>query len=226
MECRRDPRHFFYFRTRLGYGPVTSPTLKTALCHTRTFGGVCVKYKRANHRVSAPLQLLDHTSASRVVHCSVLVWCVTGQTSGRRGPSPQALSLFRGVRLIAWRLRRPFFFKENADGTRLGYGPATGPTEKRPCATHVRLVESMSNNSSLISVLVRLSSCWVTLWPTWSGVLHHSSLDQVRCASCTVQVGCASSLYIPLASWGGGFLQALTLFGSIGLIAWCLRHDF
>ena len=44
------------------------------------------------------------------------MWLCTGDTSGLRGPPPQALTLLGGVRFIAWRLRRPE--KGNADGPR------------------------------------------------------------------------------------------------------------
>ena len=32
-ECRRGRRYFWPCRTRVGFGPATGPTLKTALCH-------------------------------------------------------------------------------------------------------------------------------------------------------------------------------------------------
>ena len=38
-ECRRGPRHFWNCLSRLGFGPATGPTLKTALCHIRTLVG-------------------------------------------------------------------------------------------------------------------------------------------------------------------------------------------
>ena len=38
-ECRRGLRCFWECPTRLGPGPTPGPTLKKALCHTRTFGG-------------------------------------------------------------------------------------------------------------------------------------------------------------------------------------------
>ena len=54
---------------------------------------------------------------------SVRVCSTTGYiTSGLRGPSPQALTLFRGVGFIARRLRRPE--KGNADGVRGIFGTA------------------------------------------------------------------------------------------------------
>ena len=108
----------------LGYGPATGPTLKTALCHIRTLVG-----RRIN---TARTRLL-----SRVAFFCVLWWgaldrlwlratrfgrvcSTTGYiTSGLRGPSPQALTLFGGVGFIA---RRPE--KGNADGVRGIFGTA------------------------------------------------------------------------------------------------------
>ena len=57
-------------------------------------------------------------------------------TSGRRGPSPQALTLFGGVGFIARRLRRPK--KGNADGVRGIFGTAYR-VGLRPCdRTHLK----------------------------------------------------------------------------------------
>ena len=38
-ECRRGRRYFWPCRTRVGFGPATGPTLKTALCHMRALVG-------------------------------------------------------------------------------------------------------------------------------------------------------------------------------------------
>ena len=57
-------------------------------------------------------------------------------TSGLRGPSPQALTLFGGVGFIARRLRRPE--KGNADGVRGIFGTAYR-VGLRPCdRTHLK----------------------------------------------------------------------------------------
>ena len=45
-ECRRCGRYFWPSRTRMGFGPATEPTLKTALCHIRALVGRIDKYKR------------------------------------------------------------------------------------------------------------------------------------------------------------------------------------
>ena len=71
-------------------------------------------------------------------HRSGWVCLITGHTLSLRGPSSQALTLFGGVRFIAWRLRHPFL-GECQWGPRhfgdcqacLGYGPAAGPTLKK-----------------------------------------------------------------------------------------------
>ena len=59
-------------------------------------------------------------------------------TSSLRGPSPQALTLLRGVRLITWHLKH-LFLRECRQGLRhfweyqacLNYGPTPGPTLKK-----------------------------------------------------------------------------------------------
>ena len=43
-ECRRGWRYFWLCRTRVGFGPATGPTLKTALCHIRALVGRNNKY--------------------------------------------------------------------------------------------------------------------------------------------------------------------------------------
>ena len=44
-ECRRGRRYFWPCRTRVGFGPATGPTLKTALCHIRALVGRFDKYR-------------------------------------------------------------------------------------------------------------------------------------------------------------------------------------
>ena len=68
---------------------------------------------------------------------SVRVCSTTGYiTSGLRGPSPQALTLFGGIGFIARRLRRPK--KGNADGVRGIFGTACR-VGLRPCdRTHLK----------------------------------------------------------------------------------------
>ena len=46
-ECRRGRRYFWPCRTRVGFGPATGPTLKTALCHIRALVGRNDKYRGA-----------------------------------------------------------------------------------------------------------------------------------------------------------------------------------
>ena len=74
---------------------------------------------------------------------------------GLRGPFPEAFTPFRGGLGSlpgAWGAPN----KGNADGAdgifgklraRVGYGPAPGPTQKRPCAIHARKVGRASNTS-------------------------------------------------------------------------------
>ena len=44
-ECRRGRRYFWPGRTRVGSGPATGPTLKTALRHIRALVGCIDKYQ-------------------------------------------------------------------------------------------------------------------------------------------------------------------------------------
>ena len=56
-ECRRGRRYFWPCRTRVGFGPATGPTLKTALCHIRALVGRNDKYRGLRGRskgLSAP----------------------------------------------------------------------------------------------------------------------------------------------------------------------------
>ncbi len=77
-----------------------------------------------------------HLSGRIVMGGSGQVCLVTGYTSGLRGPSPQALTLFGGVGFIARRLRRPE--KGNADGVRGIFGTASR-VGLRPCdRTHLK----------------------------------------------------------------------------------------
>ena len=86
-------------------------------------------------------------------------------SSGLRGGILSGFYLLQGVGFIAWRLRHPK--KWNADGgrryfwpcrTRVGFGPATGPTLKTALC-HIRaLVGRMINNQSI----QRLKHCVLT----------------------------------------------------------------
>ena len=85
---------------------------------------------------------------------------------GLRGPSPQAFTSFGRVGFIARRLRRPK--NGNADGAegifgnrwmRVGYGPAPGPTIKRPCAILARLVGQATNTARSWQSSFKEESC-------------------------------------------------------------------
>ena len=54
-ECRRGRRYFWPWRTRVGFGPATGPTLKTALCHIRALLGRFDKYRGLHGRSQGPL---------------------------------------------------------------------------------------------------------------------------------------------------------------------------
>ena len=55
-ECRRGRRYFWPCRTRVGFGPVTRPTLKTTSCHIRVLVGSFDKY-RGPRRLSRNLYM-------------------------------------------------------------------------------------------------------------------------------------------------------------------------
>ena len=128
---------FLELSIALGFGPATGPTLKTALCHIRTLVGRRINTARSRRAFFCVLWwgALDRLwlRAARFGR----VCSTTGYiTSGLRGPSPQALTLFGGVGFIARCLRRPE--KGNADGVRGIFGTAyrVGP---RPCdRTHLK----------------------------------------------------------------------------------------
>ena len=63
-----------------------------------------------------------HSAGRNAMGGSGRMCLVTGCTSGLRGPSPQALTLFGRVGFIARRLSAPF--KGNADGVRGIFGNA------------------------------------------------------------------------------------------------------
>ena len=121
----------------LGFGPATGPTLKTALCHIRTLVG------RRINTATLPASVLfvscggAHSTGRGSVARFGRVCSTTGYiTSGFRGPSPQALTLFGRVGFIARRLRRPE--KRNADGVRGIFGTAYR-VGLRPCdRTHLK----------------------------------------------------------------------------------------
>ena len=79
------------------------------------------------------------------------VCLITGYTSGLTGPSTQAWTLLGGVRFIAWqpeapqkgKCRRHFWDCQ----TRLGNGPATGPTLKTTLCQNHTLVVHMTNTA-------------------------------------------------------------------------------
>ena len=54
-ECRRGRRYFWPCRTRVGFGPATGPTLKTALCHIHALVGRNDKYRGLRGCSQGPL---------------------------------------------------------------------------------------------------------------------------------------------------------------------------
>ena len=86
-----------------------------------------------NQRVGALFRLLGHTSAGRVVHCTVRSDVPEHWKFLRPQVAvPQALTLFRGVRLIAWSLRNPFL-RGKADRKPGVFGGLPDASGLRPC---------------------------------------------------------------------------------------------
>ena len=139
-ECRRGRRYFWPCRTRVGFGPATGPTLKTALCHIRALVGRNDKYRGSNGRsrvfvcgLSSPvlgLHSVGHLTSGRF--CRMCLGTgdflqPQGATRMGFGPPPRLIPQrspadLRGVGFIAWRLRRPK--KGNADGAEGIFGLA------------------------------------------------------------------------------------------------------
>ena len=67
-DYRRDLRHFQDCRTRLGYGPATGPTLKTAFSHTCTLVRRMTNTALPHGRIL--FQLVVHAFAGRVACCT------------------------------------------------------------------------------------------------------------------------------------------------------------
>ena len=126
-ECRRGRRYFWPCRTRVGFGPATGPTLKTALCHIRALMGRNDKYRGPLGRsrafvcgLSSPV--LGLHSVGRLTSGRFCRVCLdTGGFLLPQGAIPPGLYSLRGG-FIAWRLRRPN--KGNADGTEGIFGLA------------------------------------------------------------------------------------------------------
>ena len=127
-ECRRGRRYFWPCRTRVGFGPATGPTLKTALCHIRALVGRNDKYRGLRGRsrafvcgLSSPV--LGLHSVGRLTSGRFCRVCLgTGDFLRPQGAIPPGLYPLRGVGFIAWRLRRPK--KGNTDGAEGIFGLA------------------------------------------------------------------------------------------------------
>ena len=109
--CRRGRRYFWPCWTRVGFGPLTGPTIKTALCHIRALVGRII-----NNQVLGSFLSSCWVAFGRPFY----LWAVLSGVSRHwrvppaSGAHPPKLLFPRGVRFIAWGLRRPQ--KGNADG--------------------------------------------------------------------------------------------------------------
>ena len=147
-ECRRGRRYFWPCRTRVGFGPATGPTLKTALCHIRALVGRNDKYRgpRSFLGCLGPFLSSSWVAFGRPSY----LWAVLPgvprhwrfpPASG--GHPPRLLPLLGGwVYCLApeepqkgeCRRGRRYFWPCR---TRVGFGPATGPTLKTALC-HIR----------------------------------------------------------------------------------------
>ena len=119
-QCAR--RYFWQCRTRVGFGPATGPTLKTAQCHTCLVVGRMTNPRETSaYGQALNVAGLGHTSVGGVGRFTDLVRCVLARLTGRSRfaltgnlepqgavPTPKALTLHGGPRLLPYRLRRPF----------------------------------------------------------------------------------------------------------------------
>ena len=145
-ECRRGRRYFWLCRTRVGFGPATGPTLKTALCHIRALVGRIDKYRglRGCSRafvcgLSSPVVGLH--SVGRLTSGRFCRVCLgTGDFLRPQRAIPPGLYPLRGGGVLpgapkrecrrGWRYFLPC-------RTHIGFGPATGPTLKTALC-HIR----------------------------------------------------------------------------------------
>ena len=101
-ECRRGRRYFWPCRTRVGFGPATGPTLKTALCHIRALVGRNDKYRGPRGRsrafvcgLSSPV--LGLHSVDRFISGRFCRMCLgTGEFLQPQGAIPPGLYPLRG----------------------------------------------------------------------------------------------------------------------------------
>ena len=144
----------------------------------------------------APLQLLSRTSVGWPCcrrHGSSRVWFGTRDPSSHREPPAKGLTLFGWARLIAWRLWRAFL-GECRRGPRyfwefrahVSFGPAPGPTLKRPCAAFLWLMGREINTADQT--------------PVFGAPLQFGRISAGRGVCVTDLDRCASALEIPLAS--------------------------
>ena len=189
-ECRRGRRYFWPYRTRVGFGPATGPTLKTALCHIRAFVGRNDKYRGPRGRsralvcgLSSPvvgLHSVGSLTSGRFYRVCLGTWDflrpqgaippglypLSGWGYCLAPEAPQKGECQRGRRYF-WPCR-----------TRVGFGPATGPTLKTALC-HIRALVGRNDKYRGPRGLFFLSSCWVAfgrpfyLWTVLPDVPRH-----------------------------------------------------
>ena len=169
---------------------------------------------------------MRHTSAGCGIGSTDLVACVTSldwHTSGFKGPSPLALTIFGGAMFISWHLRRPLFkgmltvleaFLEPPGGSEL---QPYARTHLKNALRPTRLLVGRGPNTFY---LIR-----------WSQLLGYISLDAVVSQGCLARVPertsiCVTRSQLALLEPQGTVSQALTLLGGAWFIAWRLSPLF
>ena len=89
-ECRRGRRYFWPCRTRVGFGPATEPTLKTALRHIRALVGHMINNQRSADALrshSAPRGWILHQVVAFVSLHGTFLFFSTNRLASRLNPT-------------------------------------------------------------------------------------------------------------------------------------------
>ena len=90
-ECRRGRRYFWPCQTRVGFGPATGTTLKTALCHIRALVGRMINYQRSSDALRSRSKRSpkgSNPTSRGVFAIDITYLCTNGPFKGhKRSPS-------------------------------------------------------------------------------------------------------------------------------------------